>query len=155
VRFDYDIDPSGAVTVIEALADRSEDLKPAMQKIRDLMVEGHKKNFESRGSFLGASWAPLSAQTTERKARQGLPQDAMQSSGALLRALSGGRGRLTSATKTQAKAGVRLFYARFHLAGASGSRRGELPARPVVGMNQSQVNEANRIIRRFLDTGRI
>lgn len=155
MKFDFEIDTAGTVAVLTGLADRAQDLKPAMRSIRDLMVEGHKKNFATQGSFLGQPWPALSAQTTERKARQGLPQNPMESSGSLLRALSGGRGRRTSATKTMARAGVAQYYARFHLAGASGGRKGDLPARPLVGMTSAQVARANSIIRIYLETGRV
>lgn len=153
MKFDFVIDPSDTVMVVGGIADRAEDLRPAMRKVRDLMVEGHVKNFESQGSFLGQPWPNLSAQTVERKARQGLPLEPMVATGALLRALSGGTGRRTGATKTSARAGVSQFYARFHLAGASGARRGDLPPRPLVGMNAAQRAEVNSIIARYLETG--
>ncbi len=156
MEFEMNIGASTAIDLLGDYADRTEDMKPAMQSIRDLLVEGHARNFESRGSFLGEPWPALAPSTLERKARQGLPAQPMVATGELRTALRGGRGRYTSATKTRARAGVnrRLFRARMSVAGAEGGRRGKQPVRSIIGTTRGQREQSTSIIQTFMDTGR-
>lgn len=155
IGVDLLVNPRQAVGLLSGFGDRAGDMRPALGIVRELMVQGHEENFESRGSFLGSSWPPLSDQTVARKARQGLtPEPLIGESGSLLASLSGGKGKVSRVTRTSARAGTSVFYARFHQGGASGKRRGEMPARPLVGMGESEFQAALSVISRYLEFGR-
>lgn len=126
------------------VAARSQDLRPAARQIRDLLTKGNAANFASQGSAFG-TWPPLAASTQERK-RGG---DIGVRSGAMKASLEGGRGRSTSATKTQVKVGTKVWYARFF---AGGTKTGQ-PARPIVGVTSTEIAAANVILRRYITEG--
>jgi len=155
VLVDVLINFCSAIALIEGYAERSANMLPAMVTIRDLMMERHVQNFEGQGSLLG-SWPALKPSTIERKASQGLPPTPMVATGALGRALAGGKGKRTSATRTTARAGVSggenrgdLFYVRMT---QKGTKSGQL-ARPVIGMTLAAREEYVTIVHTFLERG--
>lgn len=152
--FEATIDTRGTVAMLEGIASRSGDLRPAFKSIRELLIAGHKKNFEQEGAMFGDPWPSLSQETLARKARQGLPSTPLVATGALQRALGGGRGKRTGVTRTLVRVGVAQFYSRFHQAGAPGGRRGRMPRRQVVGINRQQRDKALSIIQTYLEHGR-
>jgi len=133
-------------------AARGEDMRPGMERVKVLFIEGHKENFASRGGFLGHPWAPDSPETLLRKAREGVPSlmDVMVASGDLQEALSGGKGSRTRVSRGSVRVGVKQISALFSQGGASGARRGEQPARPVVGINEAERRESLSILTDFL-----
>lgn len=74
--------------------------------------------------------------------------DPLTASGALQRAIHGGRGRFTRVTRSSVAVGVSLFYARFHLA-----KSGRLPRRQMIGIAPSTERQAMAIIERHLVKG--
>lgn len=137
--------------LIEAAA-RGEDVRPAMRRIKALLIEGHKKQFESEGQFLGTPWPEDSPETLARKAREGIPSlgGVMEDSGDLRQALAGGKGSRTRVSRGSVSVGVQSIAALFTQGGASGGRRGSQPARPVLGIDEAERVESTMIIRDFL-----
>lgn len=135
------------ITLIGANA---QDLKPAFALIRELIIEGHKRQFESQGSFLGTPWPPLAPSTQARKAREGLSSDPLEATEALRTALFGGTGRSTSVTRSAVRVGVgkRVFYGLF-----AGKGTKYQPARPITGMSATEGQEALDILERFVMRG--
>jgi hypothetical protein len=133
-------------------AARGEDMRPAMARIRDLLIEGHKEQFATQGSFLGTPWPENSPETLARKARAGIPSlnSPMVASGDLEQSLSGGRGGRTRVSKGSVSVGTSLFYAIFAIRGASGGRRGSEPARPPLGINEAERLTSIRIMTDYL-----
>lgn len=75
----------------------------------------------------------------------------------MMTALKGGTGKRTRVSRTSVRVGVSkdLFWTIFHLAGAKGGRRrGDMPARPVLGIAQSTRLEAETIMLGWLEYGR-
>jgi morphogenesis family protein len=159
IELEYEIEPGPAVSLLDGVATRSRDMRPAMVQIRELLIQGNKQNFESRGSLFGERWAPLKESTLERKAQQGLPVDPMIATRTLLTAIEGGKGKKTSATRTMASVGVSrdIFWVNFAMKGrhrsGSGGKGGYEPARPVLGMTEGERREAVTIMERYLMYG--
>ena len=130
---------------LSGLAGRATDLRPAMQVVKGLIIEGHKRNFMSKGGEFGTRWAPNAAGTLAKKARLGQGSSPLEATGALKTALFGGRGRSTRVTKSGVRVGVRLMYARYNL-GESRYR----PARPMVGVSPATERAAYKVIERYL-----
>lgn len=147
---DVDIYETAAVTDLRGFAERASDMRPAMGEVRPLMIEGIRRQFESHGNYLGTPWPALSAETLRRKSREGKAPELMVDDGDLAAALTGGRGMTSRVTRTSSRVAVKDFVARFHQGGATEGRRGDLPARPVVGISDSGKELAMLIIRRFL-----
>lgn len=137
------------VANIEQVRSRAKEAKPATRKVKDLFVKWNKENFESEGSFIGHPWAPLTEATQERKGREGIDPKSMRGkSGDLGTSLKGGTGKRTGATKSSARAGSGVFYARF-ARGTKGSANshntGEV-ARDLVGMPKDGPAKVLRIV---------
>lgn len=140
-------------TMLRDAAARGEDMRPAMARIRDLLIEGNKKQFATQGSFLGTPWPASSPETLARKARAGILPSlsaSLVASGDLEQSLSGGKGGRTRVSKGSVSVGTSLFYAIFAIGGASGGRRGTEPARPPLGINEAERLTSLRIMTDYL-----
>ncbi|HEY6731895.1 MAG TPA: phage virion morphogenesis protein [Solirubrobacterales bacterium] len=137
-------------------AARGEDMRPAMGRIKLLLVEGHERQFESKGDYFGTPWPADSPATITRKAREGVPSlsDTLVSRGDLQAALSGGPGSRSRVSRGSVSVGVSTFTAIFTQGGASGSRRGDQPARPIVGVAAPEQEASRRILLSYLVNGR-
>lgn len=126
---------------LAGMAGRATDLRPATRVVRELIMAGHKENWESQGASFGTPWAANAPGTIARKGSS----KPMEATGALRAAIYGGKGRSTSASKTLARVGVRLSYARFAL-GTGGYR----PKRPMVGISRTTEGAALKVLERYL-----
>lgn len=127
--------------MLEDVAKRAKDARPATRKVRDLMMASNRKQFATGGSHLGTPWPANAPETAKRKARKGQAPRPNRATGALQASLSGGKGKRSGATKTGARAGTSLFYGRFAQAGTT-----KAPARPIVGLTTSDRRKAERIV---------
>ena len=141
-----------SAAMLRDAAARGEDMRPAMQRLKALFIEGHRENFESEGSLFGERWPADSPETLARKAREGVPslQSAMVDEGDLREALSGGKGGRARVSRGSVSVGVSLISALFSQGGAGGPRKGEQPARRVVGISDPQHEESLSILTSFL-----
>lgn len=150
---DFVVNTSAPRELLEGIAYRSRDMRPATRYIRTLLIAQNKANFASEGSVLGEPWPALAESTLETKRKRGQPLDPMIATGTAERALGGGRGKRTSATRTMARVGVgsALFYLRFHN-GVGGSR---LPTRRVIGVSEATGRESTDAMQRYLEHGSV
>lgn len=136
------------------MADKALDAKPVMAVIRELIIRGHREQFDTHGGFLGDEWPPLADATIARKQREGLPEEPLVATGALGTALAGGAGKSTTVTRAMVRVGLNkrtLWYAIFAASGASEQgRRGSEPPRPITGMNVDEGEEAISMIQKFV-----
>jgi hypothetical protein len=118
------------------IADRGENMRPAMLRIKELLIAGHTEQFRSGGSFLGTPWEANAPGTLTRKAREGVSSlnRPMVASGDLMESLSGGKGGRSRVSKSGVSVGTSLFYAIFHI----NPKRKGVPPRPPVGVNEAQ-----------------
>lgn len=130
------------------MAGRATDMRPAFRAIRELIISGHKRNWASQGQHLGERWPANTIGTIERKARMGQSLDPLTATGALHRAVHGGRGRYSRVSRTSVSVGVSLFYARFQLA-----KKGRVPRRPMVGIARTTEQAALKIVETYLVKG--
>jgi hypothetical protein len=157
MKIDFEVDTREPVSVLAGMAERAEDFKPAFAIIRELLLSGIQRNFESRGSFLGKAWPGLAAATVARKSREGIPGDLlMGKTRQLSTALLGGAGKRTRVSRLSVRVGVKpsIYWANFAQAGAGGGRRGVQPRRRIIGMAARTELEAVTIIDRYLMHGR-
>lgn len=147
---------------LQILGARPMNLRLPLTQIKNLMVADHVKNFETGGSLFGG-WPALSPET------KGSGQPLVRT-GAIQRDLARKSGPGKSVRKWEVRVGIAtsagqrgdveaygdrdVFYGRFHQAGASGARRGDMPKREIVGITDKTQNQAVEIIRRYiLSTG--
>jgi phage gpG-like protein len=153
------IEAEGTETVASNLkdfGDRATDARPAMRKVRTIMEEGQRRNFETSGGYLGESWDELKPGTLARRAQKGQGTQPLVATGALERSLTGGKGRRGSATKTMARAGTSVWYGVFAQAGTKGAGNGaSAPKRRIVGLTQKDATKSIRVIEKFLMTGEV
>jgi phage gpG-like protein len=146
------------LTNIEKMRERAKEAKPATRKAKDLFVKWNKETFESEGSFIGKPWAPLTEATMQRKEREGINAKPMHGkTGDLETSLKGGKGKRTGATKSSARAGSGVFYARF-ARGTKGSANshntGEVH-RDLVGMPKDGPKEVLDLVSDWVLRGRL
>ena len=145
-----------AADTLRQVGDRAADMKPAMQRVFDIMEEGIRKQFESKGAHLGTPWPELAKSTVERKARAGLSSEP-----------------LVGATRHPADVAYRwtrpgevcdqdwLELARrtswhtFQQGGSKGPGSHTIPARKVVGVAKEDSSRIFATIRSYLSTGRL
>jgi phage gpG-like protein len=151
-------------SMLRDAAARGEDMRPAMERIKALLMEGHKEQYATKGAYLGTPWPENSSETLARKSREGIPSlgSVMVASGDLEQSLAGGSGSRTRVTRGSVSVGTWLFYAIFALGGASGkganskasrgARKGSQPARPPIGINEAEEQESIHIMTDYLLT---
>lgn len=143
-------------THLKEFGSRATDARPAMRKVRSIMEEANRRNFETGGSYLDSSWAPPAPGTLARRQRLGQGTEPLKATGALERSLSGGKGKRGGATKTMARAGTGVWYGIFAQAGTEkAGNGGSEPQRRIVGMKTRDVTKATRVIEKFLMTGQV
>ncbi len=138
IGYDMVVDPSDGVARLEGIRSRAENMRPVFTTIRDLMVKDQRRNFDTRGGVFGEKW-PGSASMVE--------------TGELATAAKGGKGKVSRISKNTVRVGInkRIFYARFHQAGAkAGSRRGDLPRRLLVGIAPATRHQSLTLISKYL-----
>jgi hypothetical protein len=143
-----DVEDRTAVTDLKGVAARAADMRPAMRRVAALLAEGNRQVFETKGAAIGEPWPASSPGTLARKARTGVGalSDLMVDSGDLEHELVGGNPKM-SATRTSARAGTRMFYAKFAI------KSKHEPARPPVGIPQSTRKDAFVVIEEELFHG--
>lgn len=136
------------------MADRTMDMRPAMLEVKEVMMAGHIANFEGQGSEFGEKWKLNTPGTLARKLRMGQGNEPMKATGALERALQGGKGKRTRVGKSSVRVGVSLKQARYNLIGSytaeTGSRR---PRRATIGMSRATRGKSLKICERFIVEG--
>lgn len=151
--------PTPEVVVREEIATRrlyvlnvkSQNLRVPLTQIKNLIVADHVRNFDSGGSLFGG-WSPLSPETKS----SGTP---LVKSGFLRDQLRRKSGPGKRVTKYGVQVGVgyeaesESFYARFHQAGATDGRRGDLPKREVVGITDQTRERGVEMIRQWIVSG--
>jgi hypothetical protein len=157
MRVIIDADTIQATSHLEGIERRMRDPRPAMRQVRDNLIDSHSRNFTDQGRTLADPWPALSPETIARKRREGLSAQPLVASGKLGMALLGGPGKRATASKTTISVGVqkRLFYARFHMAGAGGNRRGTQPPRRVIGINAVEELRAKSVLSEYIESGRL
>lgn len=151
-RYDADVDPSDTVANLAGISGRAENMRPVFTVIRELMLSDQRRNFESRGSVFGSPWPDLAPGSLARKSGGSKP---LVLTGTLEKAATGGTGKVTRITKSEVTVGInaRIYYARFHQAGAEGENRkgeSEMPKREVVGINRTTREKSLTLIQKYL-----
>jgi hypothetical protein len=143
------IGPKEAADKLLVMGEKATNATPAFAAVAALLVEGHKRQFESKGAFLGTPWPADTPATQARKLTAGIEGGINVDSGAMESAAMGGTGKVEVATPSMARAGIsgRIYWARFAQAGLSGRR---IPPRPVVGIGASEGQEAIEMLEAFI-----
>ena len=130
--------------VLREIGGRGDDMRPATRIVRDLLVKGNRKVFESKGAAIGKPWPDLKPGTLARKARWGVPSlsSVLVESGALEEAALGGKGLRKRASRSGASAGVSLFYAVF-----------QMKLRPPIGIPEAIESQSLTALERYLMRG--
>lgn len=139
------VNPAQSTAMLRLMAVRAGNMRPVFTVVRDMMLRDQRRNFDSRGGVFGDRWAALSPLTRG--------SEPLVDTGRLAAAARGGKGKVTRISKSTVRVGINsdIFYARFHQAGApAGSRKGTLPQRDVVGINDQTSAKSITLIQRYL-----
>jgi phage virion morphogenesis protein len=138
------VDTSVADQGLEKLASKLQNLKPAFKGIGDYMTRAILRRFESGVDSKGKAWAPLSAATISHKRNPKI----LQESERLKNSIS------YEATNSQLEIGTEdgIAYDAIHQFGgqAGRNRKVRIPARPYLGVSQSDESAITDIIQRYL-----
>lgn len=133
-----------SVEMLRDLGGRADDMRPAMQVVKKLLLEGNEDVFVSQGAAIGVSWPELAPGTLARKARTGIPSllSTLVEEGELQEAATGGKGTRARASRSSASAGVAIYYAVFHM-----------KRRPPVGIPKRTERTSLTLVERYLLRG--
>lgn len=149
--------------MLKEMGSRAESMRPAMLQIKQLLIEGNTRQWQTKGAYMGTPWPEDSPETAARKRRSGAPSSlasTLVESGDLQASLEGGAGSFSRVGKGNVRVGTHLFYAIFHIKGASGrgaksagnsaGRKGSVPARLPLGITEEDRATSLSIIERYL-----
>lgn len=122
---------TGDSVVIEnfrRLEKQAGDMSPAFSRIADLLKKSHESNFKMQGAQFGSKWSAR---------KQSYSWPILRKTGTLSNSFKSSHDSKSATIKNTA------LYAKWH---QGGTRR--MPARPVVGWADKDLNEIVRILRR-------
>ena len=124
---------------------KANEAMPAMIAVLDYLRHAAGATMDSQGRRTGGSWSQLKPATIRRKARLGQDPRIERATGLLYESLTraGHPNQIANVTKTSATFGSDLPYAR---AQSKGDPKHNLPARPLIKLNQNDHNNIGRII---------
>ncbi len=123
---------------------RALDLRPAFTRIREMLIEGNKRQFASKGGYFGGSWPPLDADTVAQKGSSAT----LVATGALRASLTGGSGAKSDVDRSGVSVGTSVWYAKFQHGGTTNA-----PARKLVGIAPTDLARASEIIEDYVVRG--
>lgn len=157
------VDDRRVLSALSALIARGRDLTPALAEIRGVLVDASERAFrDQRDPATGAAWQPLAAATLLGGLRQGKTRRGAWRA-PTVRALQRRRilqvtGQLAASVQGQsgadyALAGSNKVYARIHQFGGEAGRKSarvHIPARPYLGLGETDAVEVLSILSRHL-----
>lgn len=134
-------DVEDAETKDEALCGRLDDMSPAMERARNVLVDRVEKNFDTE-SAAGQAWEPLAPSTIEDRAANGF------SAGPILKRSGALRADATSVHEYDAHSAAvgtndTVGYAKYH---ASDAPRTKIPLRDFLAVAEEDIVEIERDI---------
>ncbi len=139
VKIKIDVDDSQVRDMLKRLARRMTDMRPVMAEIGEIVVESIQRNFDEQRSPDGAPWKPLTLETLKRKRH---PDRILYETGTLFRSIHPEPGRRSVSI------GTNIIYGAVH---QLGYKPRNLPARPYLGVRDSDWPEIEAAIRHWLD----
>lgn len=143
--FEFDVQGADRAALhLHDLGERSADVRPPADRIRDLYMRSNARRFSS------SPWHPLAASTSARKARQGLDPRIERATGALHRALTSAHapGQVDERKPDELRFGSDLPYAHFQ----EGTSR--QPVREIVKLTAGERRAVTRVISDWVVQGR-
>lgn len=145
------VNDEAARRLFEALASRCRNPRPALAAVGDILIESVQRNFEEKRSPDGKPWKPVSAAYAAWKTRH----KGREASDILVlnRILMGSIHR--QAASDRVVIGTNVPYAAVHqFGGRTGRKRSAtMPARPFLGVRQSDWAEIKEVVSLFLTRG--
>lgn len=140
------IDTLGSEIVARELlrmAGRTDDLRPVMNGVADLLRDSTREQFDSQGASGSGGWKPLAASTVERKARAGLDPRILHATLALRESLTGtGGANIAISRRDGLDFGTTVEYAKYHST-----------SRPPVQLPERDRRSIVRLVQRYLIDG--
>lgn len=144
------INHHGALDALTRLAERTDDLRPALRVVGEIVLESIQRNFEEHRSPEGQPWAGLSSAyerwKTEKKGRNAA--DIL----ILNRDLLGSIAYRVHPDRVVIGTGPHIAYAAIHQLGGKTGRgqAATMPARPFMGFRDEDWPEIRRAVEAFL-----
>lgn len=140
----------GALDALSRLAERTDDLRPALRVVGEIVLESIQRNFEEHRSPEGVPWADLSSAyerwKTEKRGRNAA--DIL----ILSRDLLGSIACRVHPDRVVVGTGPYIVYAAIHqFGGATGrAHSATMPARPFMGIRDEDWPKIRRAVETFL-----
>lgn len=122
---------------------RAGDLRPALTKIGEEMIDATQENFDREGR---PKWLDLASSTKKRREAKGKSGKMLQVTGQLINSIS------RTITGASAIVGTNLKYAEAHQFGGwyGRNRQTPIPARPFLKLTKRDVEGAEKILVKYL-----
>jgi phage virion morphogenesis protein len=154
VSVNVKIDDSEIRELLSQVLARMDDVTPAMKEIGEIVLESVQRNFEEKRSPEGSRWQPLAPSTVKEKLARGRsPTDILIDRGILMGSIH------RQADAHGVTIGTNVVYAAVHQFGAAfttlkGRRTVRIPARPYLGVRDTDWPEIRAALARFIVEGR-
>jgi phage virion morphogenesis protein len=148
------IDDSEVRELLSQVLARMDDVTPAMKEIGEIVIESVQRNFEEKRSPEGNRWQELANETIREKVLRGRgPTDILIDRGILMGSIH------RQADAHGVTIGTNVVYAAVHQFGAAfttlkGRRTVRIPARPYLGVRDTDWPEIGAALRRYILEGR-
>lgn len=154
MKLGFSIDPDNRVEdfafQLDVFGERATEAKPVIKQIVDKVLYRNRRGFETRGATTGTYWAPLTANTVERKKRQSHTADPfapLRDTDALMKSLSerGASFQELDESDDGFTLASKLGYSGYHAGGTS-----KMPARPPMVIAKKHAHEYIGMINDFI-----
>ena len=133
---------------------RVDNLIPIWPRVGNMLARNSRRQFSTRGAFLGKPWKPLKAKTMEEKARHGFGRQPLVRSGGLKASFTGRPMGIEHYTPKSAKFGSDLNVAGWQQGGTFRNGKRAIPPRVILHMRREDYKELRRMIVDYVAKGK-
>lgn len=152
------VDVSGlqdAKTRIKAINVRAKNLTPMWPKVGSYLAAVNRKQFTTRGVYLGTPWSPLQPEYASWKLSHGYGRRPLVLSGALKTSYTSRPMSVERYYKKSALFGSSNRLAPYHQHGTRRNGKRAIPARPVMAMTPQVKRDIGNMIGEYVVNGKV
>lgn len=146
----------GVAREIRAMGHRVDDISPVGPRIGALLSSAVRRQFTTKGAYLGTPWRALSARTIADKVAKGLPAPSpLVRSGALKVSFIGRPMRIEKYGKDSLTYGSDLKRAMWQQKGTHRNGKRHIPPRVMLKIGREQRSQISDIIEKYVAKGKV
>jgi len=140
------VDDKEIQQLLKKLISKTENLRPLMKNISEILLDSVEENFEKEGR--AEKWTPLAKPTIKQRTKKGYwPGKILQVKGELAASIT------SKYDENSAVVGTNKVYAAIHQFGSDAGRnkKVEIPARPYLKLGKAELNDIKTAAQKYLN----